>query len=96
MDWDADLDKCLKPFAEPLVFQGVTVDAVPGIEDGLILGEDRSRALGRKQTVQVRRSAVPNIGRGSQVQFQGVTWTVTEFQSSGDGRAMDLFLERVR
>lgn len=96
MDWDADLDKCLKPFAEPLVFQGQTVDAVSGVEIGTLFGDGTSRAIGSKQTVQVRKSAVPGIGRGYQVTFQGGTWNVVDFLSSGDGRALDLFLEKIR
>lgn len=93
MDWDADIDAIFRAVgAEPMVFEGVTVDAIPYLEDGTILSGDGSDAMGRELSVQVRDSAVPGIKRGSTVTFRGTDRKVRKFERSGDGRVVTLFL----
>lgn len=94
IDWDRDIDAMLAPFAEPMTFNGSTVDAVVDVEDGQMLAEGARHIVGRNISATVRDSAVPGIKIGSPVTLRSANWKVRDFTRESDGRVVVLFLEK--
>lgn len=92
MDLDADIAVMLTDFGEDVTFEGSTFKGIVDIEDGTILAEDGSRPNGRTLSVEVRDSDVPGIKRGSTITMRSATWKVRDYERSGDGRVVMLFL----
>lgn len=83
----------IRPWAEPLVYQGNTVQVMGDTTEGAILEEDGVHIVGETTSVEARYSDVPGIKKGSRVTFRSKTWTVYNFGRAGDALMVTLFLQ---
>jgi len=93
VDRDAQVRRVIRRVgAEPMVYGGNTVDVCRFEQEKNVQSEDGSSLIGSQLAVMACNADVPGLQRWSDVTFQGQSWKVIDFERSGDGREILIFL----